>query len=308
MESKEFLEAGDGVTKETQQSQPQIRRELDSMDDFEHLGHDSLHQKDNELTSTTVKNEVSELLGHNYSGDLQEIINKGVDSAEGAVNQLVDTAFSSGSHFDEDLQKKEKIVMDSNLIEKMEDFSTAHDEKEKMEKFFEDDNFGTKDLLPDFKNKDILSKSAVKTVTYDFMEAEKGIQDAKSQKIIDFETESPKHENLWKKEEPPKESFSSVENLLADDFRDVKEDFEQPMEPVKSKKDAPAMKPTPVTPLPSQEFKDASSEKISEKHQPKETKIKEVETAVPESKKLDIATPKEVIEAEVFFCKMGLGE
>ncbi|XP_044747766.1 reticulon-1 isoform X1 [Coccinella septempunctata] len=312
MENKnEFLEAGDGFVKESHIGAP-LQREHDSVDDFEHLGHESLVQKEIDHNSPTVKKELSDLLiGH--TGDLHEIINKGVDSAHKDGIENVSAAQSFSSELDEDFGRREGSVMESNLISTVDDFPSSYEGKEKLDQYLQGAAFGDiKNFLSDSKNNDVLSHPNIKSATYDFMEAEKGIQETISSKAEEFEDKSPKHGDLLK-DKVEKESFSSLENLLADDFKDVTEDFEQHVSPSKDEK-KPKKEPEPVSKGPSNlvsnlVFEDATSEKVLPEIQPKETKEKaEKTTLVKESPAPSekLQKPTNVIEAEVFFCKMGL--
>ncbi|KAK9885695.1 hypothetical protein WA026_012460 [Henosepilachna vigintioctopunctata] len=311
MENKDkILEAGDGMMKDNntgpQESEAQIRREVDSVDDFEHLGHDGLIQKDNEPTPTPLKNEVSDLLGSNYSDDLQEIINKGSNSSEGAVIDVFDKIHQ----LEENTKDKESSLMDSNLVSKMSDFPKFQNEKEALDDYFVDTAFDSKQ---DFKNNDLLSQTGIKSTTYDFMEAERGKPDTYISNQSHLESESHTFDKSPKKEAPAKESFSSVENLLTDDFRDVDEEFHSSFEQSKESKEQVKISDELSTNFP-KKLQEASpievvktipAEELIVKPHFKETKVEE-KSAIPKEKEMVRDKSKNVIEAEILFSKMGL--
>ncbi|XP_045480364.1 reticulon-1-like isoform X2 [Harmonia axyridis] len=309
MENKDlFLEAGDGFAKESHIGAP-IQREHDSIDDFEHLGHESLVQKDITHDSQTVKNEISDLLiGH--TDDLHEIINKGVDSAHKDGIENASAAQSFSPDFVEDLGRRETSAMNSNLISTVDDFPSSLEGKEKLDQYLQGAAFGDdKNFMSDFKNNDVMPHQTIKSATYDFMEAEKGIQDTISSKKEEFEDKSPKHGDL-SKDKGEKESFSSLENLLSDDFRDVAEEFEYHASP---SKEEPKSKDKEVVNTASSNlvFEDAKSEKVLPEVQPKETREKDKKVTLAKEPTVSSGRkegPENVIEAEVFFCKMGLVE
>lgn len=297
-----FLEADDDFLKSVV-GEPHgvpLQREHDSVDDFEHLGHESLVQKEIDHSSPTVKKEINDLLiGH--TGDLHEIINKGVGSAHKDTIENVSAATEFSSDLEEAFGRSEKSAMESNLISTVDDFPSSHEGKEKLDQYLQGAAFGdNKSFMSD-----VLSHPTIKSATYDFMEAEKGIKDSISSKLEEFEEKSPIH---LSKDKAEKESFSSLENLLADDFKDVTEEFEHPIPPKeepKPKKEAEAVSKDTSNLI----FEDATSEKSLPEVHVNEPKKKEVVLTKETLTKSDITEkPINVIEAEVFFCKMGLGE
>lgn len=101
-----------------------LRREIDSLDDFEHLGHDSSPLKDSgDLLS-------SSLIGSSARDELG-LINKGV----GKTATFATTELSS---FDPLKPTSSLVDMDSNLLEMGDNFPDRKEADEKLDKFLQE--------------------------------------------------------------------------------------------------------------------------------------------------------------------------
>ncbi|KAJ8974699.1 hypothetical protein NQ317_015228 [Molorchus minor] len=188
-----------------------IKREVDSIDDFEHLGHDS-----------SPLNEIKENIGE---------INKRVEAVGNSVTDLFDPLKS-------DLLDKPLVPekMDSNLLEMGDSFPDRKEADAKLDKFLQDFPSGPAHSPDKYNLENIKS----------FMDNERGfveeppkiqpsndILDRYSDSEPDDDFKPSKYEDFSKKHELP-ESFGSTENFKTETFRDVDE-----IQPELPKKDYP---------------------------------------------------------------------
>ncbi|RZC27644.1 Trypan PARP domain containing protein [Asbolus verrucosus] len=327
MDNKELtLEGMKDASKESP-SQPQetLRREIDSLDDFEHLGHDSSPLKEAAMTGTGDL--LPGLKTASPTRDELGVINKGVDKAATAANVITDEL----SSFDP-LQSSPGLFntgkkMDSNLLEMGDNFPERKEVDDKMDKFLQD--IGSivppkHEEPPEIKDKDRGMVDSYKTATQNFMDIEREVIQPKKvetsnellEKYSDSEPDNDddfkpsKYQDFPKKAELP-ESFGSTDNFKSETFKDLEEP-----EPELPKKDYPSAPPEPEKTVP------AAPPKVEEKPEPAKPKIQEeVKEKVPEKlpeppkvicRKSDEITEKKtkkaaVIDAEAIFCRMGLG-
>ncbi|KAJ8931051.1 hypothetical protein NQ314_016080 [Rhamnusium bicolor] len=325
----------------------QLKREVDSLDDFEHLGHDSSPLNE-------VKENTGDLLGIKTdvqapARDLKEEINKRVETVGSAVTDSFDPLKS-------DLLDKPLVPqkMDSNLLDM--DFPDRKEADAKLDKFLQTIAAAPK---PTIRDSDKYNLDNIKS----FMDNERGFiqEQPKTQsnndlldRYSDSEPEEDdfkpsKYEDFPKKHELP-ESFGSTENFKTETFKDVnevhpelpKKDYPAvrpsapapeppkpapvPVEPVKEKAPEPIREKTPEpvkekTPQPikgAETIKQKATEPVKEKTpEPVKEKTPESVKKLPEPiehvKKIEdiIAEKKPKIapaDAEAIFCKMGLGK
>ncbi|XP_008192751.2 reticulon-1 isoform X2 [Tribolium castaneum] len=289
MDNKEL--SLEGVRDALRQSHSQpvggLRREVDSLDDFEHLGHDSSPLKDG---------------GDLLSARDQPVINKGDDKAATAANPTIPQDLSSFDPFSSERK------MDSNLLEMGDNFPDRKEADAKLDKFLQD--LGPiappkHEEPPEITNKD--DKSA----TQHFMDFEREVSQPKKldshdllEKYSDSEPDNDddfkpsKYQDFPKKAELP-ESISS--DFKTDTFKDLEE-----VEPQLPKKDYPsAPEPEKVTPVPLREDKPAP---VKEKTPEPVKKLPEPAEVICRKPELDEKKKSAVIDAEAIFCKMGLVE
>jgi hypothetical protein len=266
-----------------------LRREMDSLDDFEHLGHDSSPLKESgtgDLLSG-LKTAARDELG---------MINKGDDKAATAANPAELSSFDplQSALFDR--------KMDSNLLEMGDNFPDRKEGDAKLDKFLEE---MTSFAPPKHEEPpEIPDKDDGKTATQHFMDVEREpIQPKKPdatndllEKYSDSEPDNDddfkpsKYEDFPKKAELP-ESFGSTDNFKTDAFKDLDE-----LEPQLPQKDYP-LEPAPAPP------KEVKPEPVKTTPEPAKKLPEKEEVCKADSKPKKAA----VIDAEAIFCKMGLG-
>jgi hypothetical protein len=267
-----------------------LRREMDSLDDFEHLGHDSSPLKESgtgDLLSG-LKTAARDELG---------MINKGDDKAATAANPAELSSFDplQSALFDR--------KMDSNLLEMGDNFPDRKEGDAKLDKFLEE---MTSFAPPKHEEPpEIPDKDDRKTATQHFMDVEREpIQPKKPdatndllEKYSDSEPDNDddfkpsKYEDFPKKAELP-ESFGSTDNFKTDAFKDLDE-----LEPQLPQKDYP-LEPAPAPP------KEVKPEPVKTTPEPAKKLPEKEEVCKADSKPKKAA----VIDAEAIFCKMGLVE
>ncbi|XP_068907277.1 reticulon-1 isoform X1 [Tenebrio molitor] len=265
-----------------------LRREMDSLDDFEHLGHDSSPLKESgtgDLLSG-LKTAARDELG---------MINKGDDKAATAANPAELSSFDplQSALFDR--------KMDSNLLEMGDNFPDRKEGDAKLDKFLEE---MTSFAPPKHEEPpEIPDKDDGKTATQHFMDVEREpIQPKKPdatndllEKYSDSEPDNDddfkpsKYEDFPKKAELP-ESFGSTDNFKTDAFKDLDE-----LEPQLPQKDYP-LEPAPAPP------KEVKPEPVKTTPEPAKKLPEKEEVCKADSKPKKAA----VIDAEAIFCKMGL--
>lgn len=286
------------------QVQQPIRRELDSLDDFEHLqmGQESpKQQNDVDLLGLQSESPAGELVG---------IINKGVETAANAASKITDVLTvdppKSGSKVD-----ILDVKLDSNLLEMGDSVPDRRDAGAKLEKFLSEYSappvVATEKIEPPFFEKDTF-----RNATQDFMDMERGFrqdildQPLKSTVTGDFldrysdsepEIEEFKQSSDFAKKEPPAEFFKDIHEEVEPELpkRDYPEKEPSPVRDVPSAPPVQILPPKPSSPAP-----EPKKEPELPREPPKELKAEPV--AVSKEAKVPI------IEAEVMFCKMGLGE
>lgn len=285
------------------QVQQPIRRELDSLDDFEHLqmGQESPRE-----------NAEADLLGlHSEStpaGEVVGIINKGAETAAHAASKITDPLSSfDPPKFDSSKVDILDVKMDSNLLEMGDSFPDRREADAKLDKFLSD--FPAEKIdVPSYEKQDDF-----RAVSQNFMDMERGSVQTKpdvlDQPLKPSPIPAPAGDLLdrYSDSEPevddfkPSNDFAKKEPTLAsqpDFFKDIHEDDVQPELP---KRDYPEKEPSPVREMPPAFVEPVKKEpEVVRKEPQKEKKVESVVVS-KESK-----TP--VIEAEVMFCKMGLGK
>lgn len=278
MENKN-VDSDSSLLKETHSEiQQGLPREIDSLDDFEHLGHDSSPLKETNSDLSASKQPA------------RDGINNGVEISATAAN--LSEELSSFDPF----SSSEK--MDSNLLEMGDSFKDRKDD-DKLDKFLQDlapSAPPKHEEPPEIQNKD----SDIKSATQQFMDLEREPQQQqKKEEILEKYSDSEdddfkpsKNEDFQKTTFLP-EAPENTDNFKLDTFKDV-EDEKQPEPP---KKDYPSI-PEPaeckkieiILPLPPQEPITPICKLPV--HPEKTTPVKK----------------GGAIDAEAIFCKMGLGE
>ncbi|XP_060532550.1 reticulon-1 isoform X2 [Cylas formicarius] len=284
-----------------------LKRESDSLDDFEHLGHDSSPLKD--------LHETHDLLGLNTSA---------ADThAHVKIDENVVEKFA-GAHAGDSLADRILIPekMDSNILASADPFPDRKEADEKLDKFLNEVSAPFKPVEPELKH----DVGAIKS----FLDNERElIRDVKeksvtgSTELLDRYTDSEPESDDFKasKFDEPKtkelpksfgytETFKSTEN-----FKDVQDLHPEPptrnIAPIPSapipelKEDpkpvepsGPADIPKPVDPKPVA-TKVAASPTGEEEDESKRTSVQD---------KISKAETVKITEAEALFCKMGLVE
>lgn len=268
-----------------------LHREVDSLDDFEHLGHDSSPLKD-----------AGDLLSAARDGP--GVINKGDDKAATAANPIFPQELSSFDPLHTDHK------MDSNLLEMGDNFPDRKEADAKLDKFLQD--LGSMappkhEEPPEIHNKD--EKSATQT----FMDFEREVSQPKKvdttndllEKYSDSEPDNDddfkpsKYQDFPKKAELP-ESISS--DFKTDTFKDLDD---EPQLPKRDYPSGPVPEPEKVTPVPPKEEKPVPVKVKTP--EPVKKKLPEPAEVICRKPELDKKKKAAVIDAEAIFCKMGLG-
>lgn len=319
--------------------QQPLKRELDSVDDFEHLEHDISPLKEMSKVADSVvgsADHTREFLGE---------INKGVDSAEKVASSLADGANFDPLQADRLFDKASTVAMDSNLLDLANTFPDRKEADAKLDKFLSEISTAPteKQLKENIKEK----IEDVKVASQNFMDMERGPISHELPKETRYETSSNDIIERFTDSEPEDDvKPSSKEDLnMVRDYDTVKTDmfkdfFEVPkasapvMEPQKvqeTKNILDSVKIPEVAPLP--KLPEVPVAKIPEpvkapepkKPEPLVAPAKEPVKAepiksVPEpatkkdldaKKKEEIPAkpePKPKTQAEAMFCKMGLGK
>lgn len=258
-----------------------LPREIDSLDDFEHLGHDSSPLKETNNSDLSASKQPA-----------RDGINNGVEISATAANlseelSSFDPFSSSGK-------------MDSNLLEMGDSFKDRKDD-DKLDKFLQDlapSAPPKHEEPPEIQNKD---SSDIRSATQQFMDLEREpYQEQKKEEILEKYSDSEDDDfKPSKNEDFPKTTFlpePHTDNFKVETFKDV-EDEKQPEPP---KKDYPSVPetaeckrmPETILPLPPQEI-------ITPIPICKLPVCPEGTTAIKKGGAMD---------AEAIFCKMGLGK
>ncbi|XP_019870717.1 reticulon-4 isoform X2 [Aethina tumida] len=318
----------DAIGEDVKEHKETIKREVDSLDDFEHLGHDSSPLKD------VAKEVTGDLLGNfqteSATRDLLGEINKGVEKVGSTVTDELlsfDPLKGAENLFDKPLNPSK---MDSNLLDMTEKFPDRKEADDKLDKFLHEMSqpFAQPKAQELPETQDKYGLDDFKSTTQNFMDNERGpiepatihsndsidrYSDSEPDVGDDGEDFTPsKYGFVPKKNELP-ESFGSTENFKTETFKDVEE-----FEPAPPHKDHPVVKPKdpapepPKVPEPVKEpakapepVKPKTPEPVVEPPKPKpiETKETKKEDVKPVQK------PKAAVtDAEAIFCKMGLVE
>lgn len=259
----------------------QLKREVDSLDDFEHLGHDSSPLNEGkEITGDLLglKSDVSAT-----ARDTKDEIDKRVETAGTNVTDSFD-------HLKSDLLDQPLIPqkMDSNLLQMGDNFPDRKEADAKLDKFLEE-------YKPSVQGIDKYSLHNIQS----FMDNERGfaqeqpkihsgndLLDRYSDSEPDDDFKPSKYDDIPKKEELP-ESFGSTENFKAETFKDVddiqpeipKKDY--PAEPPKIHETAREKTPEPAAQKAPEPAKEKTPEPVKEKA-PEPAKEKTPEPVVKE--------------------------
>ncbi|KAJ8939508.1 hypothetical protein NQ318_022225 [Aromia moschata] len=272
----------EGVKDSAKDEISQMKREVDSLDDFEHLGHDSSPLNE-------AKASVGDFLGLKNvdqppAHELKDEINKGVETVGSSFTDSFDP-------FKSDLLGEPLVPekMDSNLLQMGDSFPDRKEADAKLEKFLQDFPSAPQPTLAGADKYDIKS----------FMDNERGFIQGppttqSSNDILDRYSDSEpeddfkpsKYEDFSKKHELP-ESFGSTENFKSETFKDVDEIQPQlpkkdypPEKPAASAPEPPKAAPAPVQPAP-QKIPEPVKEKTPE---PVKKSSELIEEKMPESK------------------------
>ncbi|XP_072391451.1 uncharacterized protein Rtnl1 isoform X2 [Diabrotica undecimpunctata] len=264
--------------KDIEQGAFNIKREVDSVDDFEHLGHDSSPlqdllglQQDKEVTAPETVHEIN------------NTPKTAVSHQAGASNLI---------HSLQNPLIPEK--MNRNLLE--DDFLDRGEGKEKLDQFLQDAALPPATSVFDHGNNKLFSANLI--------EAEKFIEPEKKEvdHFLDFEQEHP---------EPVKPKETVKHEIFEDAFKsDV-----PPLVPEISKEPIVPVQPAPPKPQPEKIIPSAPATVLApEKKTEPEKLVKKVEEK-PEKiiKKVEekpVVTPAKIAptDAAAIFCKMGLVE
>lgn len=278
--------------------QPIIKREVDSLDDFEHLGHDSSPLREQKQTAEDL---LLDLRAESPAGEVVGVINKGDGNAKAAI-QLTDDDDDDvvQQHFDRTIQDDIKGVvdnkMDTNLLQMGDSFSDGKNQNEdKLEKILSDYSHSE-------KSEELLDKEVdVKAATKNFMDFERELIEPKKttsdllERYSDSDSEIETQPPLAKKDDdflPPKtETFKDV-------VYEEKSEMRMKEAPPKPPSPAPSPPPPQTTPIP-------PADNIPSVR--KEAEVKKTEPAPSVASKVAKAK-SDIIEAEAMFCKMGLGK
>ncbi|XP_063927935.1 reticulon-1 isoform X2 [Zophobas morio] len=292
MDNKELtLESVKEALRESQ-SQPlgSLRREVDSLDDFEHLGHDSSPLNDGGDLLSGLKSAARDELG--------VAIDKG-DARASAANPLPHEL----SSFDPLRSEKADRKMDSNLLEMGDTF--GHKDDPKMDKFLQDlaPAAPKHEEPPEIRDKD----DKVATQTFMDFERQEKVSPKKEEPLEKYSDSEPdndddfkpsKYEDFPKKAELPE---SASADFKTDAFKDLEE------EPLPPKKDYPVEPPQPPkekTPEPVRKLPEPPKEPVRKLPEPAKVVCRQPEEDV----KVEPKEKKAVMDAEAIFCRMGLVE
>lgn len=283
--------------------QQPIRRELDSLDDFEHLqmGQESPKQQ----------NDVDLLGLHSESpaGEAVGIINKGVETAANAASKITDVLSFDPPKSDSKVDILD-AKMDTNLLEMGDSFPDRREADAKLDKFLSE--FSAPPIAPEKSDPPSYEKEDFRTASQNFMDMERGSK----QDFLDQPLKTTVAGDIldrYSDSEPEVEEFKQSSDFAKKEpqtefFKDIHED----VEPALPKRDYPEKEPSPVREVPSAPPVQISPPKPSPPA-PEPKKEPEVPKEPPKERKVEPAviskeTKAPIIEAEVMFCKMGLGE
>lgn len=275
--------------------QPIIKREMDSLDDFEHLGHDdsSPLKEQKQQQQQKVEEDLLDLRNtESPAGETLGVINKG-DEIVKAATRLTDDD-NSPTHFDRSPPATAN-KMDTNLLQMGDTL-----DHQKVDKLVDD--FTTSGNTEGLLDKEV---SDFKVASKNFMDMEREFIQSSVKNSSDFlldrysdsesDVEQPKKqlENVEKANEPAKviETFKDVEDVAAPILDDLPKQTVIPS--LQSSTSIPSTK---------------SSENVEDVK--KEVEVKKVEPSAPPAQKVVVEKTKKenIIEAEAMFCKMGLGK
>lgn len=284
----------------SQVQQPVIKREIDSLDDFEHLGHDSSPLREEQKTEDLL-----DLRAESPGGEVLGVINKGSEVAK-AATQFTD-ADDVAAHFDRLLQEekgaKVDTKMDSNLLQMGDTFPEGKPlHEDKLDKFLDDFPVSGKTDEEVADNKEIISD--FKSATKNFMDMEREfLQPVKNTSdLLDRYSDS---ESDAEQQFKQPESIDKKEDFKVDaTFKDV--DDTPPTLPEIPKQETPKPQQS-STPPPTAAPTPKPVEKVIEEVSQCVRKEPEVKKAEQPAQKVEKAR-SDIIEAEAMFCKMGLGE
>lgn len=308
------------------QSPPQpLRREVDSLDDFEHLGHDSSPlsenlQKEQDLLGLHSESPAGKVLG---------AINTGVESAASAASKITDDIFDPFKKETESLIDKLDSKMDSNLLQMGDSFPDRKEADAKLDKFLSDFTSSSSEKTDSKEKESYLDdfKSASKA----FVDIEREMIQPLKPSVADvldrYSDSEPELEEFKQSNDFDKKELSSSPQT----FKDVeeietsvpKQDFihREPSpapppkvptpEPVPQKKEEPAVVKAPEPPkkepeLPKKEHELPKKQPELPKNEPEKQPERKIEQ--PPKVETVAVSKKPVIEAEAMFCKMGLGK
>lgn len=280
--------------------QQSLKREVDSLDDFEHLGHDSSPLEKEQKTDSFPSTE-------SRAG---EVINKGVESAAKAVTEFTDD-LDFTRHFDRSVQEEGSLVdnkMDSNLLQMGDTFSGKEQKEAKIEKF---EALSSKQ---DEKTEEYIKEKEIgdfKSVTQNFMDMEREfiqpVMNVGGADILDRYSDSE-----LDVEEVKASTLENKQDLIEVQSKvEANEDVQNPETPkhwLPEKEVGNIPSTAQLIELP------VSTTTEPEIKKPEQTVKKEEIEIVKPTPKVEISEPKiekpkrDVIEVEAMFCKMGLGE
>lgn len=323
MDNKSLIDVDhklDNITQEGHsQSQPQpLRREVDSLDDFEHLGHDSSPlsenlQKEQDLLGLHSESPAGKVLG---------AINTGVESAASAASKITDDIFDPFKKQTENLIDKLDSKMDTNLLQMGDSFPDRKEADAKLDKFLSDFTSSSSEKT-DSKEKD--------PYLDDFKSASKAFVDMEREMIQPLKPSVGDILDRYSDSEPELEEFKQSNDFGKKElssspqtFKDVEEiETVVPKHDFLQREPSPAPPPKVPTPEPAPQKKEEPVVKASEpfKREPelpkKEPELPKKQPELPKKepekteqppKKVETVSKKPVIEAEAMFCKMGLGK
>ncbi|KAG5881488.1 hypothetical protein JTB14_029155 [Gonioctena quinquepunctata] len=215
------MEGAKGVVKE---ELSKLKREVDSLDDFEHLGHDSSPLKD-------MREYTSDFLGlkTDVEAPARESPRHEINTEHGIIGSSVTGSFDPHSRnlLDQPLIPEK---MDSNIFESGDNFPDRKVADAKLDKFLHE-------MTPPQKTPSPKDKYDIQS----FVDNERGLTPDKApirssddhlDRYSDSEPEEeahkpPKHEDFPKRQELP-EKFGSIENFKSETFKDVDDFYEIP--------------------------------------------------------------------------------
>lgn len=257
----------------SQVQQPIIKREVDSLDDFEHLGHDSSPVKEQKKTEELLVDLLqSSSNTESPAGEVVGVINKEGEHTKAAIQLTGDDHDDDDDNFDRSNNKSVNQKMDTNLLE-MGDTTTQQQQKENFDQFLSDIS----------SNKNDVGAIAAPELVGDFKAATKNFVDMEREFIQPV--------------------VSSVEVL--ERYSDSESETEV-TSPKKIDDDTIPITTINVTKSPNLSANTAKIEsqpiKKMESPPPAPPKVSTTPIEKPSQKSDD------VIAAEAMFCKMGLGK